>query len=94
MGLTLFMNGIMVFFLIPYSSSSPKILNRNRNTRPACAVFLYLIQSSFQTLGEHIVVTAYLIAALWLLRTHSHISRIQQEKSSSRGLARAGPSLF
>lgn len=94
MGLTLFINGIMFFFLIPSSSSSPKILNRNQNTRPACAVFLYLIQSSFQTLGEHIVVTAYLIATLWLLRTHSHISRIQQEKSSSRGLAIAGPSLF
>ena len=61
MGLTLFINGIM-FFLIP--SSSPKILNRNQNTRPACAVFLYLIQSEFQTLGEHVAVTAYLTATV------------------------------
>jgi len=61
MGLTLFINGIM-FFLI--SSSSPEILNRNQNTRPACAMFLYLIQSEFQTLGEHVGVTAYLTATV------------------------------
>lgn len=62
MGLTLFIKGIIFFFLI--FSSSPKILNRNQNTRPACAVFLYLIQSEFQTPGEHVVVTAYLIATV------------------------------
>lgn len=86
-----------VFFLIPFSSL--KILNRNQTTRPACAVFLYLIQSEFQTLGKHVVVAACLIATVELLvssaafRPLSHIFRIQQEKSSSRGLAIAGPSL-
>lgn len=34
-GVTLFVSGIIFF---PILSSSPKILNRNQNTRPACVM--------------------------------------------------------
>lgn len=76
------------FLLIP--SSSHKILIRNQNTRPACAMFLYLIQSEFQTLDEHVAVATYLNSNMKLLissaafRTLSRLTQIHQEKKKQQ----------